>query len=176
MVTVNVIKRLAASPTVFDDAIKKINEATAAYTATIGDLGARLNVEILRQGGQLRDDINKLSNQIESEFDTVKQSVKDIKGNIQSIDFGFGFNACLWVAAHDYMRETDQQDVFQWLSPSYWEAKSQLQAVTNQRHKDTLSWLLELPEIERWQNSHPGSHERFLWIKGYPEAGESVME
>src|ERR1700738_3182551 len=74
------------------------------------------------------------------------------------------------------MLETEQQlDVFQWLSPSYWEVKSQLQAVTNQRHKDTLSWLLELPEIERWQNSHPGSHERFLWIKGYPGAGKSVM-
>jgi hypothetical protein len=71
---VNVLKRLASSPTSFNDAVKRINEAIDAYTASIGDLGVRLGIEIFLQGREMQSNFNNLSDRIE-------ENIRPLAGN-----------------------------------------------------------------------------------------------
>ena len=77
----NILKRLVSSPKSFDDAIKKTNEAFDAYTASIGDLGVQLGVEIFLQGQKMQSNFNNLSDRIEIRFDSVQENIQPLAGN-----------------------------------------------------------------------------------------------
>ena len=64
------------------------------------------------------------------------------------------------------------QDLFDWLSPSHWEVVGQLSEHIHRYMEGTLKWFYSTPELCSWL---AGDAPNTLWITGLPGIGKSVI-
>jgi len=93
--------RMVKSPPAFDDVTKKINEAIAMYSSSIGDLSLRLGVKIFEQAQEVQSSMNFLASYVGSRFDDVERAIQNSAGTASSpisLKYVSGFVQCLWKA------------------------------------------------------------------------------
>ena len=77
---VNVAMRMVKSPPAFDDVTKKINEAIAMYSSSIGDLSLRLGVKIFEKAQEVQSNMDFLATYVGSRFDDVERAIQNSAG------------------------------------------------------------------------------------------------
>lgn len=75
------------------------------------------------------------------------------------------------------IRQKQDEEFLQWLSPSYWLVESKLYGVREKRSKGSLKWAHDMIEFRSWRLAelHESSRDRILWIKGPLGIGKSTM-
>lgn len=78
------------------------------------------------------------------------------------------------------MRQKQDEEFLQWLSPSYWLVDSKLHGMRDKRKKGTLKWAHDMVQFQNWRlsqlsESSEASKERILWLRGPLGIGKSIM-
>jgi tetratricopeptide (TPR) repeat protein len=68
----------------------------------------------------------------------------------------------------------EPDELFSWLSPSFWEVKSRREILETRRKTGSLQWVPEIEELKTWK-TEADSESRVLWLNGLPGIGKSTI-
>jgi hypothetical protein len=79
-ILVNVLRGLFLDSKAYDDLLKQVDRAVAAFTSSVVDLTAIIGIKSLVQGQELQHQVNDFSNRFETSFESVEPHIRAIAG------------------------------------------------------------------------------------------------